>query len=133
MLPKSSLVDESQLVYSHEGDGLMPLSEADGFRRTNMDDLSKLQSCKTDKLGNYWRSQTVSFKRDKSIKLLSGVEKERYQNMVEKINDYQEWERFQRQRIADVFDRDDLTEEEMGTMYNEIYDEKYSTSWKEAL
>lgn len=48
-----------------EGRGKIPPYEADGFEREDLDYLSKLQICRTDDPGSYWRSKTVSFKRKK--------------------------------------------------------------------
>jgi len=41
----------------------IPPHELNGFSRHNLDDLSKHQICRTDELGNYFHSKTVSFRR----------------------------------------------------------------------
>ena len=41
----------------------IPPYENDGFKRTDLDKLSALQSCRTDQPGDYYHSKTVSFKR----------------------------------------------------------------------
>lgn len=45
-----------------EGDDT-PLHKKDGFERVNLDDISDLQSCRTDSPGEYHHSSTVSFRR----------------------------------------------------------------------
>ncbi len=47
-----------------DGEKIVPY-EADGFEREDLDDLSYLQICRTDNLGDYFHSSTVSFKRKK--------------------------------------------------------------------
>ncbi|MFA4846036.1 MAG: hypothetical protein WC654_05755 [Patescibacteria group bacterium] len=49
----------------HEGAGKVAPYLADGFERKDLDDVSKQQICRTDELGEYFHSKTVSFRRKK--------------------------------------------------------------------
>jgi hypothetical protein len=49
--------------WGQENRGENPPYKADGFERQNLDNLSKLQICRTDRPGDYYHSSTVSFKR----------------------------------------------------------------------